>query len=149
MLLFLTLGTTIYMLKKDRIKTYRIRNTGGCLIIGAGLGIFSSLLGIGGGTINLAILLFFFSMDIKSAAQNSLYIILFSQSASLLNTLVAGTVPEFHPEVLVLMVLSGIIGGMVGKSINRKIDVSKVSQLFRGASIIIMVICAYNVIYLW
>ena len=42
------------------------------------LGILSSFLGIGGGPINLVVLFFFFSMDTKTAAQNSLYTILFS-----------------------------------------------------------------------
>ncbi|MEI3183290.1 MAG: sulfite exporter TauE/SafE family protein [Lachnospiraceae bacterium] len=43
----------------------------------------SSFLGIGGGPINLVVLLYFFSMDTKAAAQNSLYIILFSSDHQL------------------------------------------------------------------
>ena len=56
----------------------------------------SAFLGIGGGPINLAILSFCFSMDSKTAALNSLYIILFSQAASFINTLVRGTVSYTH-----------------------------------------------------
>ena len=57
----------------------------------------SSFLGIGGGPINLVVLFYFFSMETKTAAQNSLYIILFSQITSLLTTLITHSVPEFTP----------------------------------------------------
>lgn len=46
------------------------------------------------GPINLAVLYYFFSMDTKTAALNSLYIILFSQIASFCSTVFQGKVPE-------------------------------------------------------
>ena len=78
-LMIITLGTLIYTIKKDFIKTHHVTNAAACVLIGVVLGIFSSFLGIGGGPINLVVLFYFFSMDTKTAAQNSLYIILFSQ----------------------------------------------------------------------
>ena len=51
-LLVITLGTLIYTLRKDRIKTRRVSNAAVCILIGLVLGIFSSFLGIGGGPIN-------------------------------------------------------------------------------------------------
>ena len=56
-----------------------------------------------------------FSMDTKVAAQNSLYIILFSQIANLLTTLITRSVPAFDILTLVLMVCGGIGGGMIGR----------------------------------
>ena len=103
-LLFITLGTLIYTVRKDKIKTRQVTNAGICIAIGLVLGILSSFLGIGGGPINLVVLFYFFSMDTKTAAQNSLYIILFSQIASLVNTLATGSVPEFAIGLLVIMV---------------------------------------------
>lgn len=79
----ITVGTLIYTIKKDKIKTHQIKNIAACLVIGLVLGIMSSFLGIGGGPINLVVLYFFFSMTTKVAAQNSLYIILFSQAIKL------------------------------------------------------------------
>ena len=55
-------------------------------------------------------------MDTKTAAVNSLYIILFSQAASLLATLVTASVPEFRIPALILMVAGGIGGGIVPAS---------------------------------
>ena len=114
-LLLITLGTLVYTIKKDTIKTHHVSNKGICIIIGFILGIFSSFLGIGGGPINLVVLFYFFSMDTKTAAQNSLYIILFSQAASLVNSIAAGQIPEFSFLLLVVMVLSGIAGGAIGR----------------------------------
>ena len=65
-LLIITLGTLIYTLKKDKIKTLHVTNAVVCIIIGVVLGIFSSFLGIGGGPINLVVLFYFFSMETKT-----------------------------------------------------------------------------------
>ena len=117
-----------------------------CVAIGLALGICSSFLGIGGGPINLVVLFYFFSMDTKTAAQNSLYIILFSQMTSLLNTLATRTVPEFCLDSLALMVGGGILGGMAGRMVNKKMDGDMVNRLFVGLMVAIMLICAYNMI---
>ncbi len=144
-LLVITLGTLIYTIKKDRIHTHHVTNPVICVLIGLVLGILSSFLGIGGGPINLVVLFFFFSMDTKAAAQNSLYIILFSQITGLLNSLVTGTVPEFSIWLLVLMVIGGILGGMSGRVINKKIDEMVVDKLFLFLMVVIIVINIYNI----
>ena len=82
----ITLGTLIYtVIKRRRLKRTGIQNAAVCVVIGFILGVMSSFLGIGGGPINLVVLYFFFSMTTKTAAQNSLYIILFSQATSFLS----------------------------------------------------------------
>lgn len=144
-LLVITVGTLVYTVKKDQIKTLKVRNLTACVVIGIVLGIFSSFLGIGGGPINLVVLFFFFSMDTKTAAQNSLYIILFSQITSLLNSLMTRTVPEFSVWLLVLMVVGGILGGMSGRIINKKIDSKVVDKLFIVLMIVIIGINIYNI----
>ena len=137
-LLIITLGTLIYTLK--------VSNVWVCILIGLVLGIFSSFLGIGGGPINLVVLFYFFSMDTKTAAQNSLYIILFSQIASLVNTLATGSVPEFGIGLLVIMVGCGILGGAAGRVVNRRMDGEMVNKLFVGLMAAIMMICGYNIV---
>ena len=89
-LAIITIGTFVYTLFKARIQGKHITNPAFCVIIGLVLGLMSSFLGIGGGPINLVVLFYFFSMETKTAAQNSLYIILFSQITSLLTTLIPG-----------------------------------------------------------
>ena len=141
----ITVGTLIYTIEKDKIRTQKLTNVAVCLAIGLVLGIMSSFLGIGGGPINLVVLFYFFSMDTKTAAANSLYIILFSQITSLANTLLTGTVPDFDPILLALMIVSGIAGGMAGRAINKKIDSKTVDKLFIALMVVLIIINLYNI----
>lgn len=143
-LIVVTIGTLMYTLYKNRIRTYQVRNAFSCMMIGLILGILSSFLGIGGGPINLIVLFFFFSMSTKTAAENSLYIIFFSQLSSLLSTLITGSVPEFSFEILAFMVSGGIFGGIAGRFINKKISEAMVERLFIGAMSVIILINIYN-----
>ena len=137
-LLIVTLGTLIYTI-------YKAGNAIVCVLIGVFLGIMSSFLGIGGGPINLVVLFFFFSMSTKIAAENSLYIIFFSQIASLISTIVSGSVPDFQIGVLILMVAGGIAGGICGRAINKKIDEKTVDKLFIALMVLMIVINIYNI----
>ena len=144
-LLVVTVGTLVYTLLKSRIPTHRVKNRLVCVAIGLVLGVMSSFLGIGGGPINLVVLFFFFSMDTKTAAENSLYIILFSQIASLLASLLTHTVPDFSVGMLCLMVAGGIGGGICGRSVNKKLDSSAVDKLFIALMVLMIFINLYNI----
>lgn len=145
-LAIITAATLVYTLCEDRIKTYKIQNAVACICIGLVLGVLSSFLGIGGGPINLVILYFFFSMSTKAAAQNSLYIILFSQIASLVTTLLTGGAPEFQLVWLILMVGGGILGGMVGRKLNKRLQEKQVKVLFEGLVVVIIGISCCNTV---
>lgn len=143
-LFFVMLGLMLYTVKQDRIRTYHLTNPFSCLLAGGALGLMSSFLGIGGGPIDLIVLFFLFSMDMKAAAQNSLYIIFFSQAASLLYTCWTGSVPDIEAGMLLLMIAGGIGGGMAGRALNQKMDAAAVNRLFLGLMGVIMAICVYN-----
>ena len=140
----ITAGTLIYTLCKDRIKAHSVTSPLLCVVIGLTLGIFSSFLGIGGGPINLVVLYFFFNMDTKTAAANSLYIIFFSQLASLLLTVCTASVPPFAPLTLGLMVAGGVGGGIIGRALNKHMDNAAVEKLFIGLMAVIICISLYN-----
>ncbi len=144
-LLIITIGTLIYTLKKSSIKTKKYEHPLFCIITGIVLGLLSSFLGIGGGPINLVVLYYFFSMETKEAAQNSLYIILFSQITSFLKTLATGSIPEFELPFLVVMIFGGILGAIAGRSINRRIDSRVVDHLFILLMLIIICINLFNI----
>ncbi len=65
-LFVLTAGTLGYTVKKAAITSRRMTRPAACVIIGLGLGIMGSFLGIGGGPFNMAVFYFFFSMEKKS-----------------------------------------------------------------------------------
>ena len=143
-LMLITIGTLVYTIYKAKIKTYHVTSPVFSCIIGVVLGLLSSFLGIGGGPINLVILFFFFSMSTKEAAENSLYIIFFSQIASLLSSVVTSSIPAFDPVVLIFMVIGGIAGGIFGRGLNKKISEKTVDKLFIGLMVVIIFINIYN-----
>ena len=130
--------------KKSKLKN-NMKNKIACAAIGVFLGLISSFLGIGGGPINLVVLFFFFSMGMKAAAENSLYIIFFSQIASLISSITTGSVPSFHIAILIVMVSGGILGGISGRALNKRIDDEKVAKLFVALMIGMIIINIYNI----
>ncbi len=144
-LFMITLGSLLYTLYKDRIRTYHVTAPALCAAIGLFLGILSSFLGIGGGPVNLVVLFFFFSMSTKTAAENSLYIIFFSQIASLVSSLISGSIPEFRMAMLFLMAAGGIGGGIAGRMINKKLTDRLVNWLFICLMAVILFINVYNI----
>jgi uncharacterized membrane protein YfcA len=135
----------VYTLFKKTISTHSISKYLPIVGVGLLLGALSSFLGIGGGPLNLIVLSYFFSMDTKSAAQNSLYIIFWSQLASLLTSIVTNTVPELNVIVLVVMIVGGIIGGIVGRKIYRRLENKMIDQLFITLLSLMLIINLWNV----
>jgi len=144
LLALLTLGVLVFTVMKSRIRSHNYRNALFCLMAGVFLGSIASFLGIGGGPINLAVLYILFSMDSKTAALNSIFIIFFSQAANLIFTLVSGSLPAFPPRVLILMVSGGISGGLLGSHFTGRMTNRHVDSLFSTVLIIIIGVCIYN-----
>ena len=144
--------TLLYTLNKKKLKGYHLENRFLLLALGLALGTLSSFVGIGGGPMNLAVLFFFLSMPTKTAAQNSLYMILISQVMGLITTFVQGGVPKALYEnvdpglyvMLVGMIFCGIYGGIIGKKINKKIPAASVDRLFIGLIVVILGLCVWN-----
>ena len=84
-------------------------------------------------------------MDAKTAAQNSLYIIMVSQIACLIASFVTRSIPEFPAVLLVVSIACGVLGGMVGRKINKKIDNRMVEKLFLGLLCVIVAVCGFNI----
>lgn len=148
-LLMVTFGTLLYTLHKNKVETKDVKSPAMCGVIGCGLGMCSAFLGIGGGPINLVVLFYFFSMKTKEAAENSLYVIFYSQLASLITSIVGRKIPEISILLLILMIAAGIAGGIVGRSINKKIPEETVDNLFIGLMVLIMLVCIWNIIGFW
>ena len=145
-LIVITLGTLIYTVYKARIQTKEYRQVWLCVVIGIILGVMSSFLGIGGGPINLVVLAYFFSMSTKEAALSSLYIIMFSQITSLVQSVATGSIPDVQIWYFVFMVIGGIAGGTIGSKINKKIKEEDVNKLFIFLMVVIVLINVYNVV---
>ncbi len=84
--------------------------------------------------------------DYESYAENSLYIILFSQITGLLQSIVTQTVPVFAVGTLLVMVAGGIGGGVCGRAVTKKMKDETVDRLFIGLMILMIAINAYNIV---
>lgn len=145
-MVMLTSAVFIYTLKKERISTKRVENKAVVIASGFVLGVLSSFLGIGGGPINLMILSYLFSMDTKTAALNSLFVIFFSQVLSLVTTLVTRSVPQFEWSLLLLMMVFAVVGATLGRSFSKKMSSRAVDTLFMILMAVIIALSVYNCI---
>ena len=136
----------VYVCKKDQIRSKRIEYVPVSFLIGLVLGTTSAFLGIGGGPANVAVLFYFFSMNAKEAAKNSLYIIVFSQLASLILTLGKGTVPSFEWIHLLSMILGGVSGAIIGASISKRMNNKGVEKVLKIFLVLIIIMDTYNVL---
>ena len=141
----LTAAVFFYVLFKSRIATKDIQNQGASGIIGFILGVISSFLGIGGGPINIMLLSYCFSMDSKTAALTSLYIIFFSQSVSFISTAISGF-PAFNLPLLVLMMMAAVAGATIGRGFSKRMSGRGVDILFMCMLAGITGISLYNAV---
>lgn len=136
----------VYVCNKDRLPSLHVQNLLLTAVIGVCLGLASAFLGIGGGTSNVAVLFLFFSMDAKTAAKNSIYIIIFSQLTSIATALATHSVPTFTWPVLLCMIAGGVGGALLGAAITKRIDNKGVEKLLKLLILFVIVISVYNIL---
>ncbi|MFZ2538763.1 MAG: sulfite exporter TauE/SafE family protein [Oscillospiraceae bacterium] len=146
MLFIMTFGVLLFVLYKHKLKMLNINSILVAFTVGFALGLISAFLGIGGGPMNIAVLYFFFSMSPKSAALNSIYVIMFSQITSLFSSILTGSIPQFSCTVLLFMMAGGVLGALIGSAISKKVDNVKVEFCFKILLFVIMSINVYNMI---
>lgn len=140
----LALGVLAAALFKERLQGRNIRGIAASLLCGIVLGAIASFLGIGGGPINLAALALLFSMDSKTAALHSIFIIFFSQLSNIVFTLAVGNMPAVSPAVLIFMLAGGVLGGLIGEPISRKLAHRHLDYLFMISTAFIIILSIRN-----
>ena len=134
-----------YMKNKDRIPSKNFSGKISSIILGLVLGLISTFLGIGGGPVNVALLVYIMGNDTKTAVTNSLIIILFSQASRLAVVTVSTGFSSYDLSMLPYMVIGAISGGLIGSVINKKMKEQTVDKSFNGLQIFVFLICLYNI----
>lgn len=119
------------------------------LFSGFGLGFLASLLGIGGGPINVAILMLLFSLPIKEATVYSIGTILFSQLSKLVTIGVSTGFLIYDLKMLWFIIPAAFIGGYLGAKLSGHLSEEKVTLLFQFVILLVLVINLYNGIQLF
>jgi len=157
LLIILLILVIIYVeFLKDKGYSLNIKNKILVVIIGLMLGLFSSFLGVGGGPINVAVLILFFSMSMKDASINSLIIIIFSQISKLILCIFDGTFNSAFSSTssndspwwifLIILIPVAIIGSLIGTFLNKKINEKILKYVYLSSMVIIIGIKIYNII---
>ncbi|MCI8597740.1 MAG: sulfite exporter TauE/SafE family protein [Lachnospiraceae bacterium] len=136
----------LYMRKKEEIPGKNLSGAPVSLLVGCFLGLCSSFLGIGGGPINVALLIYLYSMSTKTAAVCSLITILFAQISKLLTMAVASDFGKLDLSMAPVMVIGAVLGGYLGAVCNKKLSEKKVEWAFNMVQIGVLGMTAFNIV---
>lgn len=145
-LFLLMIVVLVLYVKEDKIEGFKVNNVLFCGVVGIVLGIVSSFLGIGGGPLNVIVLMYILGMDAKSSAIHSIFIIFFSQGSKLISILLGEGLGVYNLDVVLYMIVGGILGGIVGSNLSNIMDKSQVKNLFKYCMIALICFNLYNVV---
>ena len=143
-LLVLIVFVVIYM-KNDKRRSLGRSEWYFALITGLLLGCISAFLGIGGGPINVAVITVVFGLEIKTAVIGSLITILFAQGTKLISVAVKDA-SAFEINLLPLVIITGICGALIGRTVNRRLSDKAVNRCFIAVQILIIILCVFNIV---
>lgn len=145
-LAILILCVFLYMKNKNRIKSNHLDGILPSLAVGVFLGICSSFLGIGGGPINVALIIFLFSVTTKTATVCSLITILFAQISKLATVALTTGFSDFDLSIAPIMIIGAISGGFLGAEFNKKCKEETVEKAFNCVQLIVLSITIFNIV---
>lgn len=145
-LALLILCVIIYMKNKNRISGRNLDGVTVSLAVGVFLGFCSSFLGIGGGPINVALIIYLFSYSTKTATVCSLITILFAQISKLGITALTTGFSDFDLSVVPLMAVGAVLGGFIGAVLNKRLSEKAVEKAFSSVQILVLAITVFNII---
>ena len=136
----------IYTLNKEKVKHFKIKNIFCIFFVGLFLGAISVFLGIGGGPMNVALLMICFSYTMKEATIYSIATIFFSQLSKILTLLISSKIFTYDLTAVPFICVSAICGGLIGTIINQKLNNQNIEKVFNIIMVILLIICSYNII---
>lgn len=145
-LAFLILLVFLYMKNKQKIKGKEFKGIPVSVAVGIFLGVCSSFLGIGGGPINMALIIYLFSVSTKTATVCSLVTILFAQISKLTTVAFTTGFSGFDLSVSPVMIIGAIMGGFIGASLNKKCKESTVEKAFNCVQLLVLGITIFNIV---
>ena len=112
------------------------------------LGLTSSLLGIGGGPINVSILVLLFNLSMKQATVYSILTLFFSQMSALASKLLTTNIYAFDLKYLIAIIPAALIGGAIGSTLNQRFSEKRISQFFLITTFGVILLNFRNAIHL-
>ncbi len=142
----LTVITLIFALiySKMRGVNFSLKNKIWFFLVGLLLGFLASLLGIGGGPINVALLMLCFDLPIKEATVYSLITIFFSQFAKLFMIMITTGFDRYDLSRLWFIIPAAILGGYFGAKLSGILSDEKVRAVYQEVIVLVILLNLYN-----
>lgn len=143
-MLVLVIAIIIYLSGKKR--SFNLKNKFAGIPVGLFLGVVSSFLGIGGGPVNVAVLTLVFGFSAKTAVICSLTSVFVTQLSKISSIIINNGFGVFAIKLLPFVVIAGLVGAIIGRTINKKASDKTVEKLLIGVQVIVIVMCSINII---
>ncbi len=145
-LFLVLLSVLLFTLYKDKIPKLRITNKILILIFGIVVGTLSVFIGIGGGPLNIIVLLGLMSMTTKESTPYSIGMIFFAQFPKIMSILSMAHMITFDLINVPLIAVVAISGGYIGTRINHKFSEKQVTVMYILMMVGLLMICMINIL---
>lgn len=130
-------------------RNFHFTNVFSYLFCGLILGFLASLLGIGGGPINVSLLMLMFNLPIKDATIYSICVIFCSQLAKLVTIGTTVGFARYDLSILLFVIPAAILGGWLGAKASGLLSPKKVTFVFQCVIVLVLLINLYNGVLLF
>lgn len=146
LLLCVLLSVLIFTSSGDRIQTLKLSNRGILFFLGLLAGAISVFVGIGGGPLNIIVLMGMMSLTTKESTAYSIAMIFFAQIPKVIKIMATVNHLSFNPWMIPLIALSAILGGMIGTKLNHQFTEKQVRRMYSMMMIGLISVCVLNIV---
>ena len=143
--LIILISMTLFLIKKEFSMQLSFNIM---LLIGIGmlLGFFAAMLSIGGGPINVAVLLFVFGFPMKVCALYSIIMIFFSQLSGFTTVGLTTGFTAYEVSTLALVFCTGVVGGLIGNKVAGLLSNEMTNRLFIYVLFCVIFLSVLNIV---
>jgi len=141
------LSLSLFLTAKNNLR-FPLKNKAFSVLLGVALGTLAAFLGIGGGPINVPLMMIFFGLNIKEATAYSIVIIFFSHLSRLITMGATRGFAYFDLSILPYVIVAAAIGGLVGARLSKIFSEKTVKRLFQAAISAVIVLNIVNALFL-
>lgn len=146
LLLFVLITVLLFTIRQSWFPKFEVKNKWTIFSFGMGVGALSVFLGIGGGPLNIIVLLGFMSMTAKESTPYSIGMIFFAQVPKILMIVMKGSSVGFNIQMVPIIIITAIGGGYFGTKINHLLKEKQVSFMYSFMMTLLLITCSVNII---
>lgn len=143
----LVLVASLWLTAKSVSWQYELKSKVLYVALGVISGVCAAFLGIGGGPINVPLMMIFFGLPIKAATAYSIVIIFFSHFSRIITMGVTVGYAYFDLKFLAFVIPAAALGGFLGAKCSKIFSEAMVKKLFIGAVSLVIAINIANAIF--